>query len=208
MARLTWEGTHYYESGIDRGVLYAPSQPGVAWIGLVSVNEAPTGGDARTAYIDGIKYLNVSSSEEYKATIEAISAPPEFGPCDGNVAIQNGLIATAQPRKSFGFCYRTLIGNVLQNNVAYKLHLIYNALAAPTTRNNNTLRDSAGTNNYSWEITTKAPPLANYKPTAHLMVDSRYVDPTVLVALEDLLYGTVSTSASLPNPDDVVALFA
>ena len=208
MARLTWEGTHYYEAGLDRGVLYAPSQPGVAWIGLVSINEAPTGGDARPFYIDGIKYLNVASAEEYKATIEAISSPPEFGPCDGNVSIQNGLIATAQPRKSFGLCYRTLIGNEAKNNIAYKLHLVYNALAAPSTRSNNTLSDSADVDKYSWDISTMAPPLTNYRPTAHLIVDSRYADPADLATLEDLLYGTVSTSPSLPDPDDVAAIFA
>lgn len=208
MARLTWSGLHYYEAGLDRGVLYAPSQPGVAWNGLVSINEAPVGGDARSAYIDGIKYLNFSSAEEYKATIDAISAPPEFGPCDGNVAIQNGLIATAQPRKSFGLCYRTLIGDTQRNDLAYKLHLVYNALAAPSTRSNNTLSDSASATKYSWDISTMAPPLTNYKPTAHMIVDSRYADPTALSNLEDLLYGTVSTTPSLPDPDDVVALFS
>jgi len=208
VARLTWEGTHYYEAGLDKGVLYVPSQPGVAWVGLVSINEAPTGGDARVGYIDGIKYLNISSSEEFEATIEAITVPPEFGPCDGNVSIQNGLIATAQPRKSFGLCYRTLVGDTMRNDLAYRLHLVYNALAAPTTRNNNTLSDSASVTNYSWKISTKAPPLTNYKPTAHLIVDSRYADPTALAALEDILYGTVSTTPSLPDPDDVMALFA
>lgn len=208
MARLVWTGKHYYESGLDRGVLYAPSQPGVAWVGLVSVNETPTGGDARAFYIDGEKYLNLSSAEEFKATIEAISVPREFGPCEGNVAIQNGLIATAQPRKSFGFCYRTLIGDTDRRDAAYKLHLVYNALAAPATRNNNTLNDSGDSNNYSWDISTLAPPLTNHKPTAHLIVDSRYADPTDLTTLEDLLYGTVSTSPSLPTPNAVAAIFA
>jgi len=193
---------------VDRGVLYAPSQPGVPWVGLVSVNEAPVGGEARAAYIDGIKYLNIASAEEYKATLTAISAPPEFGPCDGNVSIQNGLIATAQPRKPFGLCYRTLIGNSDSAEIAYKLHLVYNALAAPATRNNNTLSDQADSNNYSWDISTLAPTLTNLKPTAHLIVDSRYADSGVLSDLEDLLYGTVSTDPSLPVPDDVVALFA
>jgi len=208
VSRLTWKGTHYYEAGLDRGVLYAPSQPGVAWAGLVSISEAPTGGDAQAAYIDGMKYVQFSTLEEFKATIVAISAPAEFGPCDGNVAIQNGLIATAQPRKTFGLCYRTLIGDTLRNDLAYRLHLVYNALAAPSTRSNNTLRDSADTNNYSWDISTQAPPLTNYKPTAHLIVDSRYASPSDLSTLEDLLYGTVSTSPSLPTPNEVAALFA
>lgn len=210
MARLTWDASEgrFYESGVDRGVLYVPSQPGVAWVGLISVEESPTGGEARPFYMDGIKYLNVAGGEEYVATIAAISAPPEFGPCDGNVMIQNGLIATAQPRRPFGFCYRTLIGDASSASVGYKLHLVYNALAQPSARNNNTLSDSASPNSYSWAISTVPSTIPNRKPTAHMIVDSRYSDPDDLAYLEEVLYGTAEDDPRLPTAGELVSIFA
>lgn len=211
MTRLAWNanGERFFETGVDHGVLYAPSQPGVSWVGLISIEETPSGGDARPFYLDGVKYINISAAEEFEATITAFSAPAEFGPCDGNTSIQNGLIATQQPRKSFGMAYRTRIGNDSDGpEHAYKLHLVYNALAAPSRRDNNTLSSSVDPTEYSWQITCLPPELTGFRPTAHLVIDTRYADPDVVSDLEDLLYGTVSTDPSLPTPDDVAELFA
>ena len=208
MSRLTWDAIdeRFYEVGVDRGVLYTPA--GVAWTGLISVSENPSGGDAKPFYLDGIKYANIASAEEFEATITALSSPPEFGPCDGNVVIHNGLIATQQRRVSFGLCYRTMIGNGNDSETAYKLHLVYNALAAPSQRNNLSMGNSGDPNTYSWDVKTRPPTITGYKPTAHLVVDSRTTSPSVLSSVEDLLYGTVSTSASLPDPDDLIAMSA
>lgn len=210
MTRLAWDvsGQRFFETGVDRGVLYAPSQPGVAWSGLISVVEDPSGGDARPFYLDGVKYVNIASAEEFEATISAFSAPAEFGPCDGNTEIQNGLIATQQPRRSFGLSYRTLLGNDIEGqDHAYKLHLVYNALAAPSRRNNSTIGSSTNPAEYSWQITVLPPSLVDLKPTSHLVVDTRYADPGVVSDLEDLLYGTEAEAPALPDPADVIALF-
>jgi len=208
--KLTWDdrGARIFEIGLDRGVLYLDSVPGVAWAGLISVTENIQGGEPRPYYIDGEKYLNLLTAEEFAATIETFSVPDEFAPCDGNTSIHNGLIATQQPRSSFGLCYRTLVGNDIKGpDFAYKIHLVYNALAAPTSRAYATIGGATDPVKLSWSITTKPPGITGFRPTAHLVIDSRTTDPEVLSDVEDLLYGTDSTDASLPTPDDLIALF-
>jgi hypothetical protein len=211
MPRLAWDtaGDRFYESGVDRGVLYLPSQPGVPWSGLISVSENPSGGEPRPFYMDGLKYLNLASAEEFEATLDAYSAPPEFGPCDGNVSIQNGLIATQQPRLSFGLSYRSRIGtDTTGPEHGYKIHLVYGALAGVSQRSNKTFSGSPTPTQYSWAITTMPPNVSGFKPTGHFIVDSRYADPLILSNVEDALYGTDSTTASLPTPDELIAFFA
>lgn len=211
MARINWDarGERYFELGVDRGVLYVPSESGVAWTGLLSVNEAPTGAEERPYYIDGVKYLNLRSAEEFAATIEALGAPSEFDVCDGNVSIHNGLIATQQPRRSFSFSYRSKIGNDLDGvDHAYKIHLVYNALAAPATRDHSTIDNSTAPSKFSWAISTLPPAVTGYKRTSHFVVDTRTTDPAVLVELEDILYGTDEVAAAIPTPDELIAIFA
>lgn len=211
MARLTWSATgeRFFETGVDRGVLYVGSDPGVAWTGLISVSESPIGGEAKPFYMDGIKYLNLSSAEEFAATINAFASPPEFGPCDGTVSIQNGLYITQQPRKSFGLSYRTKLGNDIDGpDHAYKIHLVYNALAAPSDRSNNTLTDSPDPTALSWGITTLPPAITGYRPTAHFVIDSRLTLEATLASLEDILYGNEIAAARLPTVAELIALFS
>ena len=209
--RLNWDapGARYYEMGVDRGVLYVGADAGVAWTGLISVAEAPSGGEAKPYYLDGEKYLNLSASEEFEATITALGAPREFGPCEGQKSIQNGLIVTHQPRVQFGFSYRSRIGNDTEGSEhGYKIHLVYNALAKPADRSWSTTTSDASPVTFSWGITTLAPSITGLKPTAHLVVDSRYTDNDVLAAVEALLYGDEAVNASLPSPDDLIAIFS
>jgi hypothetical protein len=201
-------GERYYETGLDRGVLYVGANPGVPWIGLVSVNENSSGGEAKMYYIDGLKYLQYSASEEFEATVNAYSHPQEFAPCDGSVAIQNGLFATQQPRVPFGMSYRTRVGNDTQGpEHAYKIHLVYNALAEPAQRNNSSMGESVVPTLLSWPIVTMAPSMTGVKPTAHLVIDSRLTSPEVLEAVENVLYGDESSSAELPTFEELVAIF-
>lgn len=211
MARLNWAavGERFFETGVDRGVLYVGIDPGVAWTGMISVAEAPTGGEAKPFYMDGFKYLNLSTTEEFAATINAFSSPPEFGPCDGRVSVQNGLYITQQPRKPFGLSYRTKLGNEVDgSDHAYKIHLVYNALAASSDRANNTITDSPDPANLSWTITTMAPAITGYKPTSHFVIDSRFTPEGILISLEDILYGNEASAASLPTPAELIDLFS
>jgi len=209
MPRLDWDspGARYYETGVDRGVLYVTGQPGVAWNGLTSVNETPTGGEPRPYYIDGVKYLNVSSPEEFEATITAFTYPLEFEVCDGSIQPRQGLFLTHQKRKSFGLSYRTMIGNDQSDSLGYKLHIVYNALVSPTDRNHQTLKDQSDPDDFSWKITCKPPELDGYRRTPHIVIDSRTTDPTILSAIEDILYGTDEDAARIPNFDELIATY-
>ena len=210
MARLNWGvvAERFFETGVDHGVLYTGDGIGVPWNGLTSVNETPTGGDPKPAYIDGRKFRNIASSEEFKATIEAFAAPKEFGPCDGSRSIQNGLIATQQPRQAFNFSYRTLIGNPIEGaEFGYKIHLVYNALAGPAQRTNGSIKDSTEASRLSWAITTLPPSLSNYKATSHFVIDSRETPSGLLADVEDILYGTEINSARMPLVSELVTMF-
>lgn len=209
MARLGWNapGTRFYEAGVDRGVLFVDGYPGVPWNGLTSVNETPSGGDPKSFYIDGVKYLALPSPEEFEGTITAYTYPDEFTLCNGTAQIRSGLFLTHQRRRSFGLSYRTMIGNDLDESAGYKLHIVYNALASPTERSNGTMTDQADPNDFSWKITCKPPAMEGYRPTAHVVLDTRTTDPSVISAVEDILYGTDEDQARLPSLDDLIAVY-
>lgn len=209
MARLSWgdPSDRSYETGVDRGVLYVHPGEGVAWNGLSTVSESPTGGDAKPTYLDGVKIRNYASSEEFEATIETYSVPKEFRPCDGTSSSMNGLMITRQKRKPFDFSYRTMIGNAVDLNQAYKIHLVYNALASPSSRNNNTMSDSVEAVSMSWAITTRPPVIDGYRHSAHLIIDSRETPTFLLSTVEDLLYGSYDTGPSMPSASTIVDMF-
>lgn len=216
MAVLTWDtvGERYYETGVDHGVLYLPDETGVyntgvAWNGLTAVTESPSGAEPTPQYADNLKYLNLTSAEEFAATLEAFTYPDEFGVCDGSVALAEGVNIGQQPRKMFGLSYRTKVGNDTEGvDLGYKLHLIYGAQAAPTEKSYATMNDSPEAITLSWEISTTPVAVTGHKPTAILTIESTKADADALSDLEDLLYGTASTTAKLPTPDEVLALFA
>ncbi|QEQ94632.1 major tail protein [Streptomyces phage Soshi] len=209
MPRITWgsSGSRSYETGVDRGVLFVGSQAGVPWVGLTSVEENPVGGQTKAYYIDGVKYLQTSAREEYSATINAFTYPDEFGVCDGTAQVRPGLQLTQQRRKSFGFSYRTLIGDSLNPDKGYKIHIVYNALAEPARRNYSSISDSPEPIDFSWTITTKAPAVSGYNHSAHVVIDSRKTDAQVLKAIEDILYGSDELMSRLPSFEELLDIF-
>jgi hypothetical protein len=219
MTALTWDqvGERLYETGVDHGVLYIPDETGnyedgVAWNGLTTVTESPSGAESNPQYADNIKYLNLLSAEEFGATVEAFTYPDEFGQCDGTIEPSPGVLVGQQSRKQFGLCYRTKVGNDLDGqDHGYKLHLIYGALAAPSEKAYATINDSPEAISFSWELTTT--PVAvegatgTYKSTALLVIDSTKVDAAALADLEEILYGAVGVDPRLPLPSEVIDLF-
>lgn len=214
-AVLQWDqvGERLYETGVDRGVLYLPDtggvyDPGVAWNGLTTVTESPSGAESSPQYADNIKYLNLISAEEFGATIEAFTYPDEFAECDGTALPSPGVAIGQQGRRMFGLSYRTRLGNDTDGtDYGYKLHLLYGAQAAPSEKAYATINDSPEAIAFSWEITTSPVQVTGLKPTALLTIDSTQVDAADLAALEDILYGTVGDDPRLPLPDEVIALF-
>lgn len=210
MTRLNWQtsGTRFYEAGVDRGVLYVASLTGVPWTGLISVDENPTGGESKAYYQDGVMYQNVATAEQYGATITAYTYPDEFAQCDGTYSIRDGLYLTGQFRKDFGLSYRTLVGNDLSGlDHGYKIHMIYNAKVNPSRMNRASLTDSIEPTNFSWNVTARPPVMAGYRRTAHVIIDSRTTNPITLASLEDILYGSDTTSARLPSFTELLTTF-
>lgn len=215
MAKLVWDqtGERRYEIGVSKGVIYPQAEGGtypngVVWNGLTAVTESPSGAEFTPLYADDMKYLNLQSVEELGATVEAYTYPDEFALCDGSAAIATGVMVGQQPRKTFGMCYRTAIGNdVDSNNHGYKLHLLYGCLASPSEKAYTTINDSPEAITFSWEITTTPVNVTGAKPTASLTIDSTKVDAAKLKQLEDILYGTESDEARMPLPDEIAQLF-
>ena len=227
MSKLVWDqtGDRLYETGVKNGVLYIPTNgvysTGVAWNGLTAVTESPSGAEATPLYADDIKYLNLLSTEEFGATIEAYTYPDEFAQCDGSVSLVEGVYVGQQPRKTFGLCYRTTLGNdVNGNDYGYKLHIIYGCLAAPSEKAYATINDSPEAITFSWEVTTTPVNVTGAKPTASITIDSTKFSDTAgkakLAALEQILYGkdpttdggTDGANARLPLPDEIKTLMS
>lgn len=215
MSKLVWDqvGERLYETGVKQGVLYIPENgvynKGVAWNGLTAVTESPSGAEATPLYADDIKYLNLMSTEEFGATIEAYTYPDEFKACNGEAELADGVSIGQQKRSTFGLCYRTTVGNDVDgNDYGYKLHIIYGALAAPSEKAYATINDSPEAITFSWEVTTTPVAVANAKPTASVTIDSTKADETKLKALEDILYGSDEVEPRLPLPDEIATLMA
>ena len=219
MSQLEWDkaGEKVYETGSDRGVLYKRNAQGVynqgfAWNGLTGVTESPSGAEPNKQYADNIVYLNLLSAEEYGGTIEAFTYPIEFEECDGTAEVAPGVTIGQQPRKSFGFSWRSLVGNDLEGtDYGYKIHLVWDALAAPTEKANATVNDSPEAQTFSWEFSTTPTAIGvingrPYKPSASMVIDSTRVTPAKLAAIEAILYGTESEDPRLPMPAEIVAI--
>lgn len=215
MPKLTWDdtGKRSYETGVQNGVLYLIDEDGkysngVAWNGLIGITESPSGAEPNPKYADNIKYLNMISKEEFAATIEAYTYPDEFAECDGSVSAKKGVMIGQQSRKTFGLCYKTLKGNDVDGNeLGYKLHLIYGAVASPSDKAYETINDSPDAITFSWEITTTPVEVTDYKHTASITIDSTLVASSELTSLEEVLYGNETDGASLPLPDDIIEMF-
>lgn len=215
MPKIVWDqsGERFYETGVDHGVLYVMEATGygdgVAWNGLTSVTESPSGAEPNPLYADNIKYLNLISAEEFGGSIEAYTYPEEFGVCDGSAEIAEGVAVGQQSRKPFGLSYRTKIGNdTVGQDFGYKLHLVYGAQAAPSEKAYNTVNESPEAVTFSWEFSTTPVEVPGFKPSAILTVDSTKTTAAKMQALENVLYGTATIEAKLPLPAEVLTLMS
>lgn len=223
MSRLTWDdtGKRLYETGTKMGVLYPQSDDGtypkgVAWNGLMSVSESPSGAEASALYANDAKYLELYSNEEFGFTIGAYTYPKEFAACDGSaeLASESGVYVGQQPRKAFGLTYRTVVGNdVKGSDYGYKLHLVYGAKASPSERGYSSINDSPEAVEFSWECTTTPINIEGFKPAAHIEIDSTKIKPETLKKIENALYGTnavggsgAGTEPKLLLPNEIVAI--
>lgn len=217
MPKLTWAeaGQKRYETGVTQGVLYPQDAQGaypkgVAWNGLVSVSESPSGAEPTPIYADDGKYLTLMSAEEFGGTIEAYTYPDEFANCDGTAELGapgSGVYIGQQTRKQFGLAYKTTIGNDTEGtDFGYKLHIIYGCFASPSEKSYQTINDSPEAITFSWEFTTTPVAVPDKKPTSTIVIDSTKVDADKLAAIEALLFGTEAAEAKLPTPAEIIAI--
>ena len=214
MSKLVWDqdGERLYETGIEQGVLYPKSDEGTypkgyAWNGLTGVSEAPSGAEETALYADNIKYLSLTSTEEFGATITAYTYPEEFEKCDGSADIAPGVTVGQQDRVPFGLVYKTKLGNDTKGNrYGYKLNLIYGAKAKPSSKDYKTINDSPEAIEMSWEISTTPIKVPGFKVTAHLTIDSTKANPAKLAKLEDILFGSETSDARLPFPAEIIEI--
>lgn len=213
--KLKWDvrGTRLFETGVDHGVYYPRDDSGaytggVAWSGLTAVNQTPSGAEPNKQYADNIPYLVLMSSEDFGATIEAFHYPPEFGEADGTAEIAPGVVLHQQTRRTFGLSYRTKLGNdIAGQDYGYKLHLIYGATVSPSERAYNTVNENPEAVPFSWTITTTPEDFPGFKPSALVEIDSTLVSAEKMQALETILYGSGTTEARLPTPEELVTMF-
>lgn len=199
MSKLKWDqiGERIGEAGVDQGVLYvfgtSSFNNGVAWNGLTSVNEAPTGGEPSPFYADNRKYIELMSEEEYAGSIGCYTYPPEFQACLGEVELAPGMVISQQTHKMFAFSYRTKIINDTNGlDHGFKIHIVYNALAGVTSRDHTTMNESPELEELSFDFTTTKVDVTGGKPTSHLVLDStKFTGPATakLQTIMDKLYG-------------------
>lgn len=208
---ITWDEAEnrLYEYGVSKGVLFKMNADGAygageAWNGLINISDNPEGADETKLWADGIQYAGIRGAEEYHASIEAYTYPESFAECDGSVQPIPGMYVGQQPRKKFGLCWRTEIGNANTNEFGYKIHIAYGLSAAPTEKSHDTVNDSPDAATFSWDVEGTPIPVSTYKPTAKLEFDSTKLGAKKMKALEDLLYGTASVDSALKTPDEII----
>ena len=213
MPRLIWDaiGEKFYEMGTKMGVLYPMSdtgtyEEGVAWNGLTAVTESPSGAEETKLYADDIKYASLRSAEEFTYTIEAFTYPPEWEPCDGSASVAPGVSISQQKRKSFGFSWVTTVGNDISDDAGQKIHVAWNSTAAPSEKSYASINDSPDAITFSWECTTSPVNVTGHRPTSHMEINCTKLKEKTIKAVQDKLWGSESTNATLPSPDELIQL--
>ena len=212
MSKMVWDetGKRNIEAGVSEVALFPMEDglygDGVAWSGVTGFNENPSGADITDLYADNIKYASLRSAEKYAFTLEAFQYPPEWAECDGSAEAAPGVYLGQQNRKPFGLVLKTNIGDDTHPSLdkGYKLHIIYNSTASPSSRSYATINENPDAITFSWEASSTPEAVTGYKPVSTIVIDSTKCDSTKLAALEKIIYGDTNETPSMPMPDDVI----
>lgn len=210
MATLIWDkvGERVYQGGIDRGVLYLQEGKAVVWNGLTGVEDA-SNSELKSFYLDGVKYLQTLLPQEFVGKLKAITYPDEFEAIIGTVPVIEGFYAREQPPKSFNLSYRSRIGDDIDGiEHGYKIHILYNIVANPDPYAFNTFSDAgAQPVEFVWNLTGTPEKMFRIRPAVHVVIDSTKTTPEIMQMLEEKLYGTEMSNASLPSLQDIADYF-
>lgn len=207
MAKLEWDKIEdrIIQTGVDRGVLYPLDGPGVAWNGIVSVDEK-TSRQVKPYFLDGIKFLDHFVPGAYEAKLSVFTYPEELDEILGTHEFIPGVRVHDQRAGMFHLSYRTLIGDPLEGlDLGYKLHLIYNLTANPSDTSFKTLAGNTEAETFGFDLSGVQTSMWGIRPTNHLSFDSRHTDPAILADIEETLYGTTTVDPAMP---DLVELLA
>lgn len=206
---LSWDmpGAKVYETGVDRGVMYLQDGSAVPWNGLVEVTQ-DSDKEISSVYYDGVRINELVNLGGFLGKIKAITYPDELVELEGMSKVVAGLYLGEQKPDLFHLCYRTRIGNDIDENAGYKIHILYNVMAVPSDKTYSTITDDPNIATFEWDITAIPEEVSGYKPTAHIVIDSRHIDPDQLAEYEYILYGSSTTDAALiPLIDFVNSLY-
>jgi hypothetical protein len=207
MTALEWDkvGERFFETGVDRGVLYPRDGVAVPWNGLTNITEDPSR-EVKSYYLDGIKYLDHYVPGSYSAKLDAFTYPDELEELTGTMVYAPGVFLHDQRAKVFHLSYRTGVGNDIDPNLGYKIHILYNVMAVPAGAGLASLNDRVAPAAFSWALTGTPPQMFGVRPTSHVSLHSRLIDPGLLETIEGLLYGTEDADPALPGMVDLLTL--
>lgn len=206
MPILVWDkvGTRNYETGLDRGVLYLPDGSAVVWNGLTSVIES-FDSERTPVYYEGMKISDLITLGSFSATLKAVTYPDEFIEFENLAMSRPGVFLADQVPQSFGLCYRTRIGNDLDGDASgYKIHILYNVTAIPSAKTYASATSDPSLVEFEWTISAVPEEFPDFRPTAHIILDTRDLDPWLLEDIEEILYGSSSAVASLISMEDLL----
>jgi len=210
MTALQWDavGARQYQAGLDRGVLYTADGDGVAWSGLLSVNE-DRARDIKEFYFDGFKYLEQYRPKVYTGKIQAFTYPALLEELIGSPQYAPGVFLHDQTSQFFNLSYRTLIANDVEGTEhGYKINVIYNVRAIPSGLSFSTLSSGFTATTFEWALTGMPNIIAGANPTNRISLDSRLVPADILAAVEATLYGSNFADSELPAMADFLDLVA
>jgi hypothetical protein len=207
MATLRWNdpGTRTFETGVDRGVIFLEEGYGVAWSGITAVNKK-FDRDLEAVYYDGVKVSEIATLGEYAGTIRAFMYPVEMERAEGTGYLKCGATIGEQAPRRFALSYRTLVGNDLDQDAGYKLHIVYNLLATPADRDHATIEDSLEPIEFEWDVVALAEDIPGFRPSAEITIDSTKTDMMLLEQIEEILYGSIAVDPRLPTVQELVAM--
>ncbi len=206
MSAVVWDqiGDRIFETGLDRGVLYFPGGGGVPWNGLTSLDQK-TSTTVEPIYYDGVKFNDIIIAGDWSGTLKAYTYPDEFLEFEGIIEEQSGLYIAEQPQKLFHLSYRTRVGDDINGVNGYKLHLLWNLTAIASTKTYETLSLNVSPTEFEWSLTSVPEDIDKYRPTAHIIFDTRKFDPLLLADLEDILYGSDTNEPTMPSLKGIVS---
>jgi hypothetical protein len=207
MTALAWDevGERRYDTGVDRGVLYLPDGGAVPWNGLTSLTEN-LGREVKSYYNDGVKYLDHEVIGDFSGTLQAYTYPDELEELIGILPFAPGVFVHDQRSKTFSFSYRTKVGNDVDQDLGYKIHLVYNVLASPSNHQHISLAETITPVLFEWALSGTPPVMYGLRPSCHISLHTRSIDPTLLADIEEIIYGDVDTDPSLPDLVDLLAM--